>query len=364
MDIIVYGLNFFDKIFNFDYEQCYDWDKFVNSKSFKILIKREDIFYNKVIFNIDKRVVEYNKLSNDCDLLIIYCDELHYYHYNTVGKFSILQKLKQNKKIVYIFPGIIFSNEYQFANSLSWLKQCKEIYTDLNYKLEELSNDKNKEFLFDALMGTKRTHREFVYNKIINSKINQEIILSYDNNAASSNWFKDEDLHYNLVVADKTKTYSNEPVVYHGKNIWISHQIPISVYNQSAYSIITETEFDNGLFFPTEKIAKPIIAKRLFVVFSGVKYLKTLQNLGFETFHEIIDESYDDIENNEQRWESAWKSIETLSSLNQSYVNDKIRPILEHNFNHLMNFPFDDFVKKQCTEILVNRYYESQRIYT
>jgi len=362
-DIVVYGLNFFDKIFNFDYEQCYDWDRFVNSKLFRVLIKREDIFYNNVIYNIEKRVNEYNELSKHCDLLIIYCDELHYYHYNIVNKSSILEKLKLNQSIVYIFPGAILSNQYKVANSLSWLKQCKDLYIDLNFKLKELNTNNNKEFTFDALMGTKREHREFVYDKIKNSTINNKIILSYKNNANSESWFKDRDFNYNFLIDDFSKTYSNQPVKYYGKDIWISHQIPIEVYNKSAYSIITETEFDNGICFPTEKTAKPIIAKRLFVVFSGFKYLKSLHNFGFKTFGDIIDESYDEIENNEQRWEYAWKSIENLSQLNQSYVLEKIKPIVEHNFNYLMKFPFDEFVKQQCTEILVNRYNESQRIY-
>jgi len=363
-NIIVYCLNFFNKIFNFDYEQCYDFDIFKNSKSFRVLIKREDIFYNSVIYNIEKRVNEYSELLKYCDLLIIYCDELHWYHYNIVNKISILEKLKSHKNIVYIFPGTISSNEYSVANNLSWLKQCKDLYTDLYFKLNELSKRTNKEFIFDALMGTRREHREFVYNKIINSSIKDKILLSYNNNAKSISWYKDIDFDYDFQINDVSKTYSNQPVKYYGKDIWISHQIPIEVYNKSAYSIVTETEFDNGICFPTEKTAKPIIAKRLFVVFSGLKYLKSLHNFGFKTFGEIIDESYDEIENNEARWECAWKSIENLSQLNQSHVLEKIKPIVEHNFNHLMNFPFDDFVKQQCTEILVNKYNESKRIYS
>jgi len=362
-NIIVYGIDFFSKIFTFEYEQCYDYDVFKNSKSFKILIKREDIFYNNIIYNIEKRVVLYNKLSCDCDLLFVWCDELHYYHYNSANIPCIMKKLCKNKKIVFIIPGITHSNFITVCN-LAWIKQCVDVYKNLQYKLKELSPYTEKEFFFDALMGTIRTHREFVYNKILNSNIQNRILCSYKNNAASDNWFKDDDLSYNLTSIDENKTYSNLPVQYHGKSIWISHQIPISVFNKSAYSLITETEFLNGISFPTEKITKPLLAKRLFIVFSGQYFLKFLQNLGFKTFESLIDESYDSELHNETRWQMAWDQIEKLSKSNQQEIFKKIEPIVEHNFNHLMYFPFDDFVKKQCTEILVNRYYESQRIYS
>lgn len=354
-NVIVYGLNFFDKIFNFEYEQCYDLEKFFNSTLFKVLIKREDIFYNNITYNINKRVKEYDELSKKCDLLIVYCDELHYYHYNSIGKESILTNLKNNKNILFVFPGQVLSDDYPTCNNLNWFKQCKEIYSDLNFKLKELNPFNEKEYLFDALMGTKRTHRDFVYKKITNSKFTHKILLSYQNNANSESWFRDDDLTYNFQNTDITKTYSNLPIKYYNKDIWISHQIPIGVYNKSAYSIVTETEYDNGICFPTEKTAKPFLAKRLFVVFSGVNYLKTLRKFGFKTFSNIIDESYDNFEDNEKRWEYAWQSVEQLITLPQEEVFKKIKPIVEHNFNHLMNLPYDDFVKKQCDLLLKNK---------
>jgi hypothetical protein len=50
----------------------------------------------------------------------------------------------------------------------------------------------------------------------------------------------------------------------------------------------------------TEKTAKPIWAKRLFVMFGTPGFLKKLHELGFKTFDHVIDESYDSMLNAQQ----------------------------------------------------------------
>lgn len=369
MDIIVYGLNFFDKIFNFDYDQCYDWDKFINSNLYRVLILREDIFHSQIEKNITHKTKYYMELCNCCDLLILWNEELHWYQYNKNNENNLYSEILKNPKIFSINGGIITDDFYRNKSktNLSWFKQCVEIYKDLLFKLDEVNPYEIKPFSFDALLGSERYHRDFVYKKIIENNLTNKIITSYLNDIRSETWFRDDDVDYSEYIANKnsySKLMSSNPINYYGKSIWIAHVIPFGVYNKSAYTIITETGYKNGITFPTEKTAKPILGKRLFVVFSGQYFLKTLQELGFKTFSEIIDESYDLEENNEIRFEKAWQAVEKLLSLPQEEVFKKIKPIIEHNYNHLMNFPFDDFVRKQCTEILVNRYYESQRIYT
>jgi hypothetical protein len=111
----------------------------------------------------------------------------------------------------------------------------------------------------------------------------------------------------------------------------ISTIVPISIYNQTAYSIVAETNFDNDYSFYTEKIVKPIIAERLFIVFSGQYYLRNLRSLGFRTFDGIIDETYDTIEDPTTRFARAFKQMEYLITLSQADVLEKIREIVEHN---------------------------------
>jgi hypothetical protein len=107
--------------------------------------------------------------------------------------------------------------------------------------------------------------------------------------------------------------------------------VPVNIYQKTAYSLVAETNAVNSFNFYTEKIVKPILARRLFVVISGQHYLKNLRSLGFKTFDSIIDESYDEIDDNETRWRCAMEQVEWLSQQTQQTILDRIRPIAEFN---------------------------------
>jgi hypothetical protein len=111
----------------------------------------------------------------------------------------------------------------------------------------------------------------------------------------------------------------------------ISQIVPVNVYQETAYSLVAETNAVNSFNFYTEKIVKPILARRLFVVISGQHYLKNLRQLGFKTYSDIIDESYDDIEDDETRWRCAMEQVEWLTNQDQQTILDQVRPIAEFN---------------------------------
>jgi hypothetical protein len=126
-------------------------------------------------------------------------------------------------------------------------------------------------------------------------------------------------------------------VGYHGQQLALSVIVPIQIYNQTAYSIVAETHADNRYSFFTEKIFRPMLARRLFVMFSGWKYLKNLRKLGFQTFDNVIDESYDQIYNDQERWAAAFEQVTRLCNMNQIEVLEKISARVEYNYNLVMD---------------------------
>ena len=153
LDVKVYGINFFDKIFTFNYDQCYVWDKFINSKLFKVLIVREQTFFDNYRENVKNRIQKYKELTKFCDLLIIYCDDLHAIHFNTNNSLNMFTELLMHPKIYTLTAGKITENEnYINKNLITFfqLNQVVKIYKDLNFKLAELSPFSKKEFYFDA----------------------------------------------------------------------------------------------------------------------------------------------------------------------------------------------------------------------
>jgi hypothetical protein len=93
-----------------------------------------------------------------------------------------------------------------------------------------------------------------------------------------------------------------------------NHAATQSKYHVNSYcNIVMETHFDadqsSGSFL-TEKTFKPIKHGQLFFVAGPVGSLQALRDLGYCTFDSVLDNSYDQIENNTQRWTRLRASIQ------------------------------------------------------
>jgi len=120
------------------------------------------------------------------------------------------------------------------------------------------------------------------------------------------------------------------------------------IYFQDSYlSIVTETMFFGSndarnettkiesIFF-SEKIFKPITVKHPFILVSLPHSLYFLRTMGYKTFHPYIDESYDNIKNDEDRMNAIEKELIRLSNFNDAEwieFQKAIKPIVEHNYN-------------------------------
>ena len=63
--------------------------------------------------------------------------------------------------------------------------------------------------------------------------------------------------------------------------------------HRHSLSIVSETNDNDYEVFMTEKIWKPIMAQHIFVVHGNYLYLQRLKEMGFKTFGNYFDESYD-----------------------------------------------------------------------
>lgn len=76
-----------------------------------------------------------------------------------------------------------------------------------------------------------------------------------------------------------------------------------------------------------------------FVIVGNHHVLKDLRNEGYKTFSDFWDESYDDEANPEKRMNKIFKLILELSKLSKLQILElyqKMQPVLEHNYNKLM----------------------------
>lgn len=109
------------------------------------------------------------------------------------------------------------------------------------------------------------------------------------------------------------------------------------LYDNSYCSIILETLFDvdgsNGAFL-TEKTFKCLKHGHPFVLIGGPGSLQQLRNMGYRVFDSSIDNSYDLIQNNTDRYLAARRSIAKIASLTaeeRSRWFESLLPDLLHN---------------------------------
>jgi len=113
----------------------------------------------------------------------------------------------------------------------------------------------------------------------------------------------------------------------------LDHVLPIGITKKTQFTVVSETSVWNKNFHITEKTIKPIVLKHPFVVFSSYKFLDYLKSIGFKTFDPIIDESYDKIEDVEERCNALTMEIKRLVDNNVIAQNiDELDKICQHNF--------------------------------
>ena len=132
-------------------------------------------------------------------------------------------------------------------------------------------------------------------------------------------------------------------------DIWIQD---VEFFEESYFSVVTETVYFTGpqtsmlgdsssnSIFPSEKIYKPIALLQPFILASTPGFLSALHKCGYKTFHPYINESYDTIEDDNERMTAIVNEIARLCSFTDDEWKEwmqNIKPIVEYNKNYWFN---------------------------
>lgn len=120
------------------------------------------------------------------------------------------------------------------------------------------------------------------------------------------------------------------------------------MFKNSYFSLVTETLFNesDGTIFFSEKIFKPIAMKHPFILVNAPGSLARLRELGYRTFETIIDESYDTINNHEERLKAIVNEVDRLSKLTpEEWIKwqEVAKEIVDHNYLVLKSKKLEDF---------------------
>lgn len=119
---------------------------------------------------------------------------------------------------------------------------------------------------------------------------------------------------------------------------YFGYPYDVKMYKNTKISIIAETNdikmHDNPsteAFFVTEKTCRAMYNYHPFVILSTPLFLENLQKLGYKTFSNFCDESYDSEYDSMCRLTKSLQSAQELSNV----TNRKITKVLVHNANNL-----------------------------
>jgi hypothetical protein len=285
------------------------------------------------------------------DLIVVLCSELHEKTANFIRRY-------QNPKIKFFLCGVVEGVES--SDWMDWFITSSHFYkTNPTKVLDKLNPYQVKPKAFDILLGQPREHRTLIYDYINSNYLNDQVLMTYIShhdritaNKNTSGWVWEDE---GLEIIDTDLKWTVGQVRYYGQQMSLSQVIPIQAYNQTAFSLVTETNFASDYVFHTEKIVKPILARRLFIVFGGHHYLKNLQRLGFKTFNNIIDESYDNEPDYVRRGEMICSQISLILQQDQQQVLDAIQSTVEHNYQTMMSTEWNaNFIKELRAVLLAH----------
>ena len=215
------------------------------------------------------------------------------------------------------------------------------VYNCLKFNKFEITQANNKPYQFEMLLGARRPHRDFAMLSFQQSGLLDSSIVTYRSvfqghcidqcSQQIAQAFAPVELEYPYISPNLDPAWE----VSSNINYQISPFIPWEIYRRTNYSVLCETLGMGETFFMSEKAAKVLFGKRVFVAFAAQHYLKYLKQLGFQTFETVIDETYDNEPDYLKRYRQAFKQIQYLDTCNSTQLFEKLNPILEHNHHHL-----------------------------
>jgi hypothetical protein len=261
---------------------------------------------------------------------------------------QMLEALQEDPR-VHVWDSSVMPDEPRWHPYFWWWVATVDLCNAKNL-LEDLCDPtvESPPFLFDCILGNVRKHRVWLHDRILeDTLLRKKIILNFYGKGDP----------YIRATKHKWEIYDGSNI--HGTMINFKDQswlplvtvLPVNIYNQSWFSIVTESRECHTRYF-SEKTAKPLLGKRLFVYFSAPGMLKDLKTLGFQTFGNVIDETYDTISDDTIRWNRAFDQVVWLSQQNPREIYQQVYPILEHNHKHFLSIDWGQKMSDEMHQLL------------
>lgn len=212
------------------------------------------------------------------------------------------------------------------TDPLSLLHRTRSYMSNKSIKQPKYYNSKIKKFI--CLNGAAKPHRAKMVNDLYHAEYDQDGYISWLNRYGKihSKYFTNERFTGEDLILD----FDNESI---DKDV--NQEILPLNYHYAGFEIVNESIVSDTSIFLTEKIWKPILYKKFFIVHGCKNTMKYLTDLGFEPYSELYDLDFDSLDYT-QRYESLWKEIHKLMRMSPKdwedvYNDPNMKKKLDHN---------------------------------
>lgn len=117
-------------------------------------------------------------------------------------------------------------------------------------------------------------------------------------------------------------------------NEWGEIYLHPAPYVDTYFSLISETVFDIPYSFRTEKTWKPIVMGHPWITIANCGFYRDMRNLGFQTYSHVIDESFDSIDNGEDRLDRIVDVVQDLCRQDLASFLKECYTVSKYNQQH------------------------------
>ncbi len=244
--------------------------------------------------------------------------------------------------LYYFFHGFAALDWYRGYYALNYnkpiVKQYRKDFISFN---RIINNDRSYRIYFVSLLK----HQGLLDQGLVSFGVTDDLFDDWQDETASptSKLSNKAKLHAETNLVNINKLVIDYPSVHGSASANIPRTIDRFDHHNdtlnvdSFWHIVTETVFYYDKLHLTEKIFKPIVSKQPFMLLASPGNLAYLRSYGFKTFSPWINESYDNIQDNDERTEAVVKQLAWycgLSDQAKMEIISAINDVVEYNFHH------------------------------
>ena len=210
----------------------------------------------------------------------------------------------------------------------------------------ELDETRSKHFMC-MNRNSERLHRTYLVSELVeNGLLDKGYISLLQSDTVDEMCSRDKKLKRN--IGDRypfTIDYDDKHFIANMHNFFNTKESWLDSY----FSVVNETTNSKSHIFITEKSVRPMIYYHPFIIYGNPHTLKELQELGFKTFPEFFDESYDDEPHPTKRMNMIVENVKRLCDMSKDDIHklyQSVKPKLLHNRKRLVDMAINKYKSK------------------